>query len=94
MLKSSRPTATNEQGHWSSAARLLPTIEEFCTKGSETEPDLADLLERAGDGYAAHDRDSDARVLWGLARKQWQTLDASDRAERVAEKLDGLPADE
>ncbi len=79
-----------EQEHWSSAARLLPTIEEFCNKGSETEPDLADVLERAGDGYWRAGRMVDAKVLWQMAQKQWQTLDAADRADVVAAKLEAL----
>lgn len=83
-----------KQEHWTSAARLLPDIEDYVEVTEECETDLAELLEQAGDHLDEAGRWADASRVWRLARTQWFLLGDGDRADGAQAKMKRVGGEE
>lgn len=75
---------------WSSARSLLGSIQEMMDEQMEREPEIALLLEKAGDILVGLGRTNEAESSFSLSVRQFAFLEKIQDAERVTSKIEDL----
>jgi uncharacterized protein YpbB len=75
---------------WSSARSLLGSIQEMMDEQMEREPEIALLLEKAGDILVGQGRTNEAESSFSLSVRQFAFLEKIQDAERVTSKIEDL----
>ncbi len=73
---------------WGAVDDHLEPIQRFIEETEACEPDLAELLEVAGDQLRDDGQFRDAVAIYELVAEQWQCLDEPERVEAVMKKIE------